>query len=228
MFFHIHCLPKRAEWTISHTLNNRFKFSVILFQHSSFVKCERARAQSMLFSSLSLSLHLHLYVYVTCNRDVFAFSRVLVNSMFFAAQNPTHSVFAEKKGNCNVERVKKHNHKNNNNKTLNNFEILCQQTWLNRLCHTFDANEWLQWQWRCVCIVHFIEVQIALNRFGRSLARSRACWLAGWLTKCMRIRMSCEYVFAHFSFLRMRKKRLSAERATAGEQWFVFHWLVIC
>ena len=141
----------------------------------------------------------------------------LVNSMFFC-NTKMHTAFAEKKGNCNAERVNtdKHNHKNNNNKTLNNFEILCQQTWLNRLCHTFDANEWLQWQWRCVCIVHFIEVQIAFYWLLTSVRARLVSWLAGWLASWI----ACAFewavcvsvVLSHFSFLRMRKKRRSATR----------------
>lgn len=57
------------------------------------------------------------------------------------------SIFAEKKRNYKQRKSeywdnKKHSHKNNNTKTLNNFEILCQQTWLESpSCHTFIANE---------------------------------------------------------------------------------------
>lgn len=134
-----------------------FSFNIHLsfFFFALSLKCDRACART-----LAIDDFMFLFVSL-CMRDAaemcslffFSFyfsSEELVNAIQCSAQHKISTQYSRKrKETANVERVntdnKKHNHKNNNNKTLNNFEILCQQTWLNRQCHTFDANEWLQW-----------------------------------------------------------------------------------
>lgn len=116
------------------------------------------------------------------------------------------TVFAEKKGNCDVERVNTDNKKYTTIKTLNNFEILCQQTWLNRLCHTFDANRviamaMLVMRSMCFFFIFLIEIHIDL-RIG-SLESTGLAWLRMHKTDC-----ECMCVCrVWWPFLRMRKKR---------------------
>lgn len=155
----------------------------------------------------------------------------VLNVRAFNSIGQQFAVFAEKKGNCGEERVntdnKKHTHKNQNNKMLNNFEILCQQTSLNRLCHTFDANEWLQWQWQwwCVCWFCFLSILLFI------LFISPIDWPAHSLPDST----AYEWVWVSVTHIssNVRKKRQSNfnlihAKSTGEQQWFVFHWLVFC
>lgn len=62
----------------------------------------------------------------------------------------------------------KYSHKNNNNKTLNNFEILCQQTWfespvleLKTVSHIRNGERMIAMMTICICVHKYIFIYIA-------------------------------------------------------------------